>query len=212
MPYVVHFIASYQSLIDAHFPNMETVAGSILYFDGTWTYTAVACSFTAFGGSYAPGAHGATNLIGVKLNLPKSQSSLLTMSPINCIWRKLVVLPMQHYSANLSLGMLNNQLLELQCRIIYSIAMLLDHDFLLQHNCEQSTWAPKQSVCDFSWTCHIVSSVVALIKYTRQIQIFMQKYAVFPNLVINVSICPPPSPSRSICRCPDWVTKIWEVQ
>ena len=50
----MHFIVSHQSLMDAHFPNMETVAGSVLYFDGTRGYTAVACSFAAFGGSYAP--------------------------------------------------------------------------------------------------------------------------------------------------------------
>ena len=50
----VHFIASHWSLIDVHFPHMETVAGSILYFDGTWAYTAVARSFATFGGSYAP--------------------------------------------------------------------------------------------------------------------------------------------------------------
>ena len=50
----MHFIASHRSLIDAHFPNMETVAGSNLYFDGTWVYMAVARFFAAFGGSYAP--------------------------------------------------------------------------------------------------------------------------------------------------------------
>ena len=52
----VHFIASYRSLIDVYFPNMDTVAGSVLYFDGTWGYTAVARSFAAFGGSYTPDA------------------------------------------------------------------------------------------------------------------------------------------------------------
>ena len=50
----VHFIVSRRALIDAHFPNMETVARSNLYFDGTRVYTVVARSFAAFGGSYAP--------------------------------------------------------------------------------------------------------------------------------------------------------------
>ena len=118
---------------DVHFPNMETVAGLILYFDGTRAYTAVTRSFATFGVSYAPGA---TNLTRVKLNLPRSQSSLQNhiyedVTNINCIWGKLAVLPMQHYSANLSLGVLNNQLLEPQCRIICGIATLLEHDFLL---------------------------------------------------------------------------------
>ena len=67
---------------DVHFPNMETVAGLILYFDGTRAYTAVTRSFATFGVSYAPGA---TNLTRVKLNLPRSQSSLqnhMKTSPI----------------------------------------------------------------------------------------------------------------------------------
>ena len=40
--------------IDAHFPNMETVAGLNLYFDGTRVYVVAACSFATFGGSSAP--------------------------------------------------------------------------------------------------------------------------------------------------------------
>ena len=51
----MHFIASCRLLIDGQFPNMETVAGLNLYFDGTWVYTVVACSYTAFDSSYAPG-------------------------------------------------------------------------------------------------------------------------------------------------------------
>jgi hypothetical protein len=39
--------------IDAQFPNMETFVLN-LYFDGTRANTAVARSFAAFGGSYAP--------------------------------------------------------------------------------------------------------------------------------------------------------------
>ena len=50
----VHFIVSHWSLIDAHFPSMETVASLILHFDGTRAYTAVARSFATFGSSYAP--------------------------------------------------------------------------------------------------------------------------------------------------------------
>ena len=52
----INFIASRTSLLDVHFPNIETVAGLNLYFDGTWVYMAVARSFAAFGGSYAPDA------------------------------------------------------------------------------------------------------------------------------------------------------------
>ena len=50
----MNFIASHRLLIDTHFPNMKTIAGSNLYFDGTWVYTVVARSFTTFGGSHAP--------------------------------------------------------------------------------------------------------------------------------------------------------------
>ena len=59
----VHFIASHRSLIDVHFPNMETVADLNLYFDGTRVYTAVACSFTAFDGSYAPAVNNSWQLL-----------------------------------------------------------------------------------------------------------------------------------------------------
>ena len=37
--------------LDARFPNMEIIATTDLYFDGTWEYAVVACSFAAYGGS-----------------------------------------------------------------------------------------------------------------------------------------------------------------
>ena len=42
----VQFIVSCRSLMDTHFPDMETVAGLNLNFDSTRVYTAVARSFT----------------------------------------------------------------------------------------------------------------------------------------------------------------------
>ena len=47
----VHFIASQRSVIDVHFPYMETVPVQICNFDGTQVYVIVARSFA---GSYAP--------------------------------------------------------------------------------------------------------------------------------------------------------------
>ena len=40
--------------MNAHFPDMETVASLNLYFDGTQVFMVVARSFAAFGSSYAP--------------------------------------------------------------------------------------------------------------------------------------------------------------
>jgi hypothetical protein len=51
----MHFTASHRYLIDAHYPNMETAAGSELYFDATRVYMVVPHSFATFGDSYAPG-------------------------------------------------------------------------------------------------------------------------------------------------------------
>ena len=49
------FIASQRPLIDVHFPNMEIIAAQICILMATKnTYMVVACSFAAFGGSYAP--------------------------------------------------------------------------------------------------------------------------------------------------------------